>query len=130
MSCELLNDTIYAAWGDTRTGTLNIFFSKASVSTGNLGGITIINPEDEPEISIYPNPATEKFFIATKNKELKQFTLSIFDETGKLIYTKNIENTIEQTSVDIPKLAEGIYFVRAMSSNKVIYNQKLVVRKE
>ncbi len=130
MSCELLNDTIYAAWGDTRTGTLNIFFAKASVNTGNLGGITIINPEDVPEISIYPNPTTEKFFITFKNKELKQLTLSIYDESGSLVYSKNIESSIEQTFVDIPKLAEGIYFVRAMRSNKVIYNQKLVVRKE
>ena len=130
MSCELVNDTICAAWGDTRNGYLNIFFAKASVNTGNVGGITVINSEDEPQISIYPNPTKEQFFIRFKNKDLKQITLSIFDENGKLIYSKRTENSIEQTAVDIPKFAEGIYFVQATSENKVIYNQKLIVEKE
>ena len=130
MSCQLLNDTIYAAWGDTRNGYLNIFFAKASVSTGSVGGVTVINQEDEPEISIYPNPAKEQFFITSKNKELKQISLSVFDDSGKLVYSKRIENNIEPTSVDIPKLAEGIYFIQATSENKLIYNQKLVVEKQ
>src|SRR6185369_18039675 len=34
LSCEYLNDTIYAAWGDIRTGNkLQIYFAKTSVVT-------------------------------------------------------------------------------------------------
>lgn len=62
LSCELVDDTIYSAWGDVRTGTLNIFFAKTSVSTGTGAEITLINPEDAQPLVIFPNPASDKLF--------------------------------------------------------------------
>jgi Secretion system C-terminal sorting domain len=129
MSCQLLNDTIYAAWGDVRTGTLNIFFAKVSVSTGSASGIVSINAEDEEGISVYPNPAKQQFFIVPKNKEMKQITLYIYDEKGTLVVQQNIENTTEQSAIDIPNLSAGIYFIRAIADGKKIYNEKMVVEK-
>lgn len=127
MSCQLLNDTIYAAWGDVRTGNLNIFFAKVSVSSGTVSGIVPIDAEDENGISIYPNPTKQQFYITTNNKELKQISLFIYDEKGTLVFSKEITNTIEPIGIGIPNLSSGIYFIGASGDGKKLYDKKMVV---
>ena len=57
------------------------------------------------ETNIYPNPVSEKLYIASENENIKTFT--IYSITGKLILKeKNFNNAI-----NVSKLSKGIYFI-------------------
>ncbi len=107
MNVRFVGDTIYSIWGDVRTGTINIFLSKTSVSSGTSSTQTIHN--DDALMTIFPNPAKEYFtidqFEAYENCQL-------IDATGNLI--KNIETGTIAT-LDLPS---GAYFVRFSVKNK------------
>ncbi len=58
-------------------------------------------------ISVYPNPANTLLNLDFTNNHPKGF--SIYDQTGKLIYTLYSNNTTEQ--IDISSWSAGVYFV-------------------
>ncbi|MBK7667123.1 MAG: hypothetical protein IPJ32_07060 [Sphingobacteriaceae bacterium] len=68
LSCELVNDTIYATWGDVRTGKLNIYFAKTSIATGLGLEPILLNGEDAPSVLVYLNPTSDKLKISVKDE--------------------------------------------------------------
>ncbi|HXU27489.1 MAG TPA: choice-of-anchor tandem repeat GloVer-containing protein [Bacteroidia bacterium] len=83
--------------------------------------IQAIEEYNNPTIQIYPNPAQNNFAIKTNRVE-KQ-TLTLFDVRGKLIFTQLISGT---TSIDVSRLADGIYNLSIIGSTEVV-NKKIVV---
>ena len=72
-------------------------------------------------IDVYPNPAVDKVFIASKNNIS---SLKIFDLSGKLCY---VDNTIsDQHEVDISKFSKGIYTINIINQENS-YVTKLFV---
>ncbi|WP_291152380.1 T9SS type A sorting domain-containing protein [Flavobacterium sp. UBA7680] len=74
-----------------------------------------------PEISMYPNPAENVVYI---NNLSSSSTVSIFDLTGKVIYSQSAN---EQTAVDTSNFAKGIYIVQIESNGKKEH-KKLIVK--
>jgi len=70
------------------------------------------------EASIYPNPNNGNFSISINEKE---FNVTVYDVTGKMIYQNKNEKQINLT--DKPK---GIYLLKIQSDNK-IYSQKIII---
>ena len=65
-----------------------------------------INNFESTYINVYPNPAADKVYIASKNNIS---SLKIFDLSGKLCY---VDNTIsDQHEVDISEFLKGIYTI-------------------
>ena len=56
---------------------------------------------------LFPNPVKDKFYISSTNEN--DFSITIFDITGKLILTK--ENKKSGESINIQTLKSGIYFI-------------------
>lgn len=89
--------------------------------TGINGKIELIS------VSIYPNPATDNFFIS-----MKGFTgavqMDIIDLTGKVIYTEtlDVQNDFLK-SMDVNTLAKGIYYIK-LTTNKHSQMHKIVVQ--
>lgn len=100
-----------------------IFMRYRIVSTG------ITEMPGENTISIFPNPASDKFLISFQNKELKQFELKIFNVNGQEIVKRKIENNPNQTVIDLSSLPTGVYIVIATSGAKTIYDQKIIIAK-
>ncbi|MGU3376631.1 T9SS-dependent M36 family metallopeptidase [Chryseobacterium sp. M5A1_1a] len=80
-------------------------------------------------ISIYPNPVRNEFTIKTPSgMNLSGITtVSIYDFTGKLISSENI-NLNKQTTINASQLINGTYIVK-VSSNSIDYSQKIIVSK-
>ncbi len=72
------------------------------------------------KISIYPNPAKDKFTITNLNNA----KINIYNITGKIILSQ--ESLSENSNVDISHLKSGIYFVKIKNNNSII-TKKLVV---
>lgn len=71
-------------------------------------------------ISIYPNPFTQRVFIEN-NSNFN--SLEVFDITGKLVLKKNITNS---QYIDTFHWNTGMYFFKFYSKNKISYTYKLL----
>lgn len=107
LNVRFVGDTLYTIWGDIRTGTLNIFLNKTSVSSGTSSLQTIHS--DDALMTIFPNPANESFKI--EQFEAYQ-NCHLIDASGKVY--KDIKTSTVQTS----DLESGMYFMRFTANNK------------
>lgn len=60
-------------------------------------------------LSVYPNPSTEKIFIKGLNAD-ESTEVSILDLHGKVMLRKTVK---EEASIDVSKLKPGLYLLRA-----------------
>jgi hypothetical protein len=74
---------------------------------------TGIDGQQDPEIVIYPNPATDKIIVQTNAN--KGFTVELSTMNGTLIYKSKIEGTLHQ--INLSNLSNGVYFVTVKSDN-------------
>ena len=86
-------------------------------------GIVVTVPCKEGEeignhtgFSIYPNPANEVVNIQFNSYIYNNETIAVFDATGKKVLTSVV--TDNQTQINICLLAQGMYFVRLVSSSE------------
>ena len=75
--------------------------------------------------SLYPNPTNDTFFIKSKTDVLAT-KINLFDTTGKLILSKKLEATPEN-SISVANFAKGMYVVTIETTNGNRYNTKLIV---
>lgn len=115
MNVRFVGDTLYAVWGDVRTGTVTIYLNKTSVGTGVSSTQTIHS--DENLITIYPNPAND-FFTIEEFDQLENCVL--FDANGQRI------QAIQSATTSVEALPSGTYFVR-FSSNGKAFAQPIVI---
>ncbi len=100
---------------------LNADFFVAKLSTPLTG----IHPIDnEPNISIYPNPAQNNFRISLPQTS---FDVTITDVFGREVYSG--KQLSEKTEIDVSNLLNGIYIVRAVSGNNNYYSGKIMIMK-
>jgi hypothetical protein len=68
------------------------------------------------QISIYPNPATDKITVEISGA-LKETNLAIVDMEGQQLITRQL--TEPKTQIDISNLPSGVYFVRVTNDKTV-----------
>ncbi|MFN5415594.1 MAG: T9SS type A sorting domain-containing protein [Flavobacteriia bacterium] len=113
MGMELENDTISAVWGNTRDGSLDIWFSRIAARTGNINQVNLIESESKV-LSVYPSPTTGIFNIKFEgNIDIQKIEIQSID--GKTIYSsKNPTKTI-----DLSKEKAGIYYLFVTNQGKI-----------
>ena len=92
----------------------------------NLTISTLSNNEFSNEDSgfiIYPNPAKDIIKIKSAIQP-DNWTVKIFDISGKLIETKSILDT--ETTIQVDKYASGVYLIQ-INTNERIINKKVVI---
>jgi hypothetical protein len=89
----------------------------------------INNVVNNENIGIFPNPATDKITLTSGKNINSSVAVNIVDVAGRLAQTVNYNNMTANTqqTIDISKLAKGVYFVKIRSSNGEIV-EKLVVK--
>ncbi len=85
--------------------------------------------ENEPTISLYPNPAAEHLFLESRGSELKGL-LSIFDINGRLVleHPVDLNHSGEKMDVALSDLVEGLYLVKVNDGNQIHQESLLVTR--
>ncbi|MEO0183299.1 MAG: T9SS type A sorting domain-containing protein [candidate division WOR-3 bacterium] len=83
-------------------------------------GTMPLNPE-KIMLNVYPNPVHKEFTITYALPYETKVNLSIYDATGRLINT--LTNEVQKPgayhkSIQSSNLAQGIYFVRLITSDK------------
>ena len=80
-------------------------------------------------IQLFPNPASDKITITSGKAINNNVNVNIVDVAGRLAQTVSFNNMVAnaQQTIDISKLAKGVYFVKIKSANSEMI-EKLVVR--
>ena len=77
------------------------------------------------EISIYPNPAKDEFFLKFSNKNLGKLNIEIYDASGKLVTRQKIS---ANDSVNTRALPNGVYTVK-VDAIGLNYSSKIRIEK-
>ena len=78
------------------------------------------------KVDIFPNPANNELFVQISTEYLKaDYTLSIFDITGKLLMETSV-NINTMNSINIKTLPKGIFFVRINMDTQMIHVEKII----
>lgn len=104
MNVNFLNDTIYAVWGDVRTGVLSIYMNKIGVNNGT-NSIHLISKEALPYFTIYPNPTTDKIYI---NENQTNDSYKIINENGQQIICGE---QFPEAGISVSKFKNGVYYI-------------------
>ncbi len=114
MSCVLYEDTLYAVWGDTRTGTLQIWFSKIHARSPASPVKKLIYSERAPVL--YPNPSRGEVNILFDEPLERWEIFSIDGKKIKEIHSKN------KAKLNLP---QGEYFVKIHLKSGKIFIKRL-----
>ncbi|MES2762305.1 MAG: T9SS type A sorting domain-containing protein [Bacteroidota bacterium] len=123
-----ISKTIYLNTGLTKRNSDPFIVEDDSYTPempSNMGVFTTIT--DEPgmpvtSIKIYPNPNKGSFVVMSVEEKLNE--VSVYDVTGKLVYSKqNIQE--KDLSIDISTIASGFYYVKILCNGNS-YSQKII----
>lgn len=99
-----------------------------------LSGVGLNDLSPQNRIKIFPNPFEDEFYIgfySEKENMPFDYNISVYDNLGKIVTTKNYENRSNEYNIfDMPELnglQTGIYHVRVDANNES-YTQKVVKR--
>jgi hypothetical protein len=81
-----------------------------------------------PTVSVSPNPATDEVVFDFKNMLSGQYQMTIFDETGRVVFEKIAQlNGSHTERVGLSHHASGVYFFSLFDENgRVVCGEKLV----
>jgi len=122
MCTELVNDTLYSVWGDTRNGKLNIWFARKAID-GTILSLKQLSSEEFPEIEIFPNPFVSELNIKAEGiKKIKVYTLK-----GQEVYASKNKYNEEVNIINLNFLPSGIYYIKVTTTSGD-YTRKIVKR--
>ena len=86
------------------------------------------NREGELALSVYPNPSAQKVAIDfPKGKAYEEIEIQIFNISGGLVLSKNINSSLE--SIDVSSLRDGSYVIRVSDqSGKLTKSFRMIKR--
>ena len=87
--------------------------------------ITSIEEWGNSSTTIFPNPSNGKIKLKTLNL-ITIKSVELFDLTGKLIWSKEINETGQHFNLNLSLIQEGIYFFQATSLKGVIQKKILI----
>lgn len=108
MCAKMINDTLYAVWGDTRNNFLNIWFQQIDLTTGVSSIKDLAN--DILPINIYPNPLKNITTINFGENDIKNAFIDVMDVQGKQL--KHVVLTKKEMQVDFTDFPPGSYLIR------------------
>ncbi|MFT5231497.1 MAG: hypothetical protein ACI97R_001571, partial [Candidatus Azotimanducaceae bacterium] len=118
MSVQLVEQLVHTTWGDTRTGTLKIWYQR-SETDGSV--LSTVNLAQSNLALIFPNPALD---IVTVQPD-DWTSLSIYSLDGKQINEiQNAPATTNQT-INISHLSKGVYIFEVTTATGVT-SQKVI----
>jgi|GEM_PF-3318905 len=85
---------------------------------------TGLENKEFPNLKIYPNPVRDYLSIDVGDSNVSNVEISIIDLSGKIVYNKNYNNTVN--TIDVSSYNSGLYFVE-IKTIKAIQKLKLII---
>ncbi|MBQ8045973.1 MAG: T9SS type A sorting domain-containing protein, partial [Bacteroidales bacterium] len=108
-----------------------IYVDKSFVNdTLNEVGIADVEPENIGAVRIYPNPAASYTNVELQVAKTTDATVRVFDMSGKVVYTKSLENLtagVHTEAINCQGLQKGVYLINVVTDSQMM-TSKLVVK--
>ena len=106
MSVALANDTIHATWGETRSGSLNIWYTQYALNSGTASHVLLLSePASAP--SVFPNPARD--YTTIEYPDI--IAIELLDLNGKKVLERSYTSPTRGVTIDTHDLASGTYTI-------------------
>lgn len=97
-------------------------------SSGNSNGCAVATAIEQAtstnqQIIVYPNPASNQFFIETGMAD--KLITDLYDVNGRHVFSKSVS---DKSNIDVTNLNEGIYTLTIKTTNWVIIKKLVIVR--
>ena len=66
------------------------------------------------ELRLFPNPTSNSLFVSGLSSN-ERHTVSVLDVLGRSVYTQNDKNSTSRLELNLPRLENGIYFLKSCS---------------
>lgn len=100
-------------------------YRQSILKYGTLGvGNKKIEPLSETTLRLYPNPATKEVNIQLAQNE-NDVEVSIFDMTGKSLYSKTHNFQLKSITIPTDELKKGVYTVQVKTKSNT-FNQRFI----
>jgi len=124
------NTYTYSLVAKNSNGTTANSNGTLSVTAINCASKSEVLENDESvknEISLYPNPTKDSFYLNIDNAQSKSVEIAIFNLKGQSVYTGKETSTAEifNQNINITHLPSGIYLVKIKVDDKQ-YSKKLI----
>ncbi|MES2779199.1 MAG: T9SS type A sorting domain-containing protein [Bacteroidota bacterium] len=115
--------TLYNFWEATG--------GRATLDMGNLQGSVGIEETAEQsltDITLYPNPVTDKVTLTFESKGKMDVTCELTDNMGRVINTQQIavSNGLNTITPELPALSTGVYFMRLHNESTSVVKRVVV----
>lgn len=91
-----------------------------------------VKEEAKDKLTIYPNPATTSFFIDISLKEESDYTIEVYDITGRKVYDKKVTGANQpKFEINTSNFADGTYLVKVYTEDRVALSEthKVIIMK-
>lgn len=100
---------------------------KGNINNGNTGGYPGLKSAPDLVPTVFPNPASDHFFISLPDQLSGTFEIELVDATGKTILGRTHESsTGRELKIALNNISTGLYFVKIRHSEDV-WTQKLTI---
>ncbi len=111
LSCVVIGGAAYDAYGWSKDGFPDsVLLNNACAFVTGISSIE----ENSGSLALSPNPCFTSTELRFSERESFKSTVSIYDETGRLLFTEIVNAT--QAELNMENFSNGIYFVRLSSS--------------
>ncbi len=120
------------AVGDIIPNTASIYFDANPAVVTNTFNTVFVATLGTPDfntntIGLYPNPASTMITITNQNATESISSISIYDVSGKTIYS-NTPSISAETTIDVSPFAKGMYLVEIVSESNTKIIKKLILK--
>ncbi len=81
-----------------------------------LSAVTGIDNALSSQVKVSPNPSKDKFLIDFGTLNLGKTTARVYDAQGKQVFSSEISANVNQTTIPLGNMANGIYLLEIISS--------------
>ncbi len=90
---------------------------------------TAIQETDRNAFEIFPNPASGLISVKTiTTMNIAEINISVFDISGRNIKSNTVQTSVDQFTLDLNEIEDGIYFIALRSGNMNV-TKKIIIHK-
>lgn len=78
------------------------------------------------ELRIFPNPTSDNINFSMQESSKEELQLELYNITGQLVLEKQLPAFEKEHRINVQHLPSGVYLVKLMSENKVVYSSKII----
>jgi hypothetical protein len=113
------NNSMHSTWADLRTGDIEIYYSNREIVTSVEETHQLCDG-----IELFPNPANSFIIIDFDKSMFVPNYYEIYELSGNLVKTKNLQNS----QVNVSSLIEGTYLIILFNEKEYSIKKFMVVR--